>query len=246
MGTYGSRSLAVGGEAMVKACDKIIAKGKKIAAHLMEAAEGDIEFKDGKFTVAGTDKAVADREVASPPTCRTTTRTGLEPGLEETAFFDPPNFTYPAGAYICELEVDPGTGVVDILTLRRGRRLRQRRQPDDRRGPGPRRDRPGHRPGAAGERGLRRERPAADRLVHGLLHAARAQLPELRGRDLGRHRLHLELARREGLRRGRRHRVAAAVINALTNAIGTRIEMPATPEKVWRAVQSRTLAKAAE
>ena len=64
MGTYGSRSLAVGGEAIVKACDKIVAKGKKIAAHLMEAAEADIEFKDGKFTVAGTDKSVGIGEVA--------------------------------------------------------------------------------------------------------------------------------------------------------------------------------------
>ncbi len=75
MGTYGSRSLAVGGTAIIKALDKVIAKGKKIAAHLLEAAEADIEFKDGKFTVAGTDRSKAfARSRARRPTCRTTTR----------------------------------------------------------------------------------------------------------------------------------------------------------------------------
>ena len=96
MGTYGSRSLAVGGAAIVKALDKIIDKGKKIAAHLLEAAEGDIEFENGKFTVAGTDKQKAFGEIALaayvPHNYPLET---LEPGLEETAFYDPTNFTYP-------------------------------------------------------------------------------------------------------------------------------------------------------
>ena len=97
MGTYGSRSLAVGGTAIVKAVDKVIAKGKKIAAHLLEAADTDIEFEDGKFKVAGTDKKIAVRRRSrSPPTCRTTIPLDkLEPGLNENAFYDPTNFTYP-------------------------------------------------------------------------------------------------------------------------------------------------------
>ena len=75
MGTYGSRSLAVGGTAIVKAVDKIIAKGKKIAAHLMEAADTDVVFEGGVFKVAGTDKSVPFARWRSPPTCRTTSRT---------------------------------------------------------------------------------------------------------------------------------------------------------------------------
>ena len=118
MGTYGSRSLAVGGSAIVKALDKIVAKGKKIAAHLLEAAESDIEFKDGKFTVAGTDRSKTFGEIALtayvPHNYPLAT---LEPGLDETAFYDPTNFTYPAGTHICEVEIDPDTGVVDVVAF---------------------------------------------------------------------------------------------------------------------------------
>jgi aerobic carbon-monoxide dehydrogenase large subunit len=115
MGSYGSRSLAVCGTAMVKAVDKIIAKGKKIAAHMLEAAEGDITFADGKFSVAGTDKAKTFGEIAfSAYVPHNYPLETLEPGLEETSFYDPANFTYPAGAYACEVEVDPDTGRVTI------------------------------------------------------------------------------------------------------------------------------------
>ena len=118
MGTYGSRSLAVGGSAIVKALDKIVAKGKKIAAHLLEAAEGDIEFKDGKFTVAGTDRSKAFGEVAlAAYVPHNYPLDKLEPGLNETAFYDPTNFTYPAGTHICEVEVDPDTGQVEVVAL---------------------------------------------------------------------------------------------------------------------------------
>ena len=114
MGTYGSRSLAVGGTAIVKALDKVIAKGKKIAAHLLEAAEADIEFKDGKFTVAGTDRSKAFGEVAlAAYVPHNYPLDKLEPGLDETAFYDPTNFTYPAGTHICEVEVDPDPGAVN-------------------------------------------------------------------------------------------------------------------------------------
>ena len=113
MGTYGSRSLAVGGTAIVKALDKIVAKGKKIAAHLLEAAEADIEFKDGKFTVAGTDRSKTFGEIAlTAYVPHNYPLDKLEPGLNETAFYDPTNFTFPAGTHICEVEIDPETGVV--------------------------------------------------------------------------------------------------------------------------------------
>jgi aerobic carbon-monoxide dehydrogenase large subunit len=118
MGSYGSRSLAVCGTAMDKALDKVVAKGKKIAAHMLEAAEGDITFADGKFSVAGTDKAKTFGEIAfSAYVPHNYPLETLEPGLEETAFYDPANFTYPAGAYICEVEVDPDTGRVEVCSF---------------------------------------------------------------------------------------------------------------------------------
>ncbi len=116
MGTYGSRSLAVGGSALVKAMDKIVAKGRKIAAHLLEAAEADIEFKDGQFTVAGTDRAKSFGEVAlTAYVPHNFPLDELEPGLEETAFYDPKNFTFPAGCHIAEVEIDPETGVTSVV-----------------------------------------------------------------------------------------------------------------------------------
>ncbi len=118
MGTYGSRSLAVGGSAMVRAAEKVINKARKIAAHLMEASEADIELKDGRFTVKGTDKSVAWGDVTlAAYVPHNYPLEELEPGLEETAFYDPSNFTYPAGAYACEVEVDPETGKVDVCSF---------------------------------------------------------------------------------------------------------------------------------
>ncbi len=117
MGTYGSRSLAVGGSAIAKALEKIIAKGRKIAAHLLEAAEGDVEFKDGKFTVKGTDRAKTFGEVALTAYVPHKYPAGLEPGLEENAFYDPKNWTYPGGCHICEVEIDPETGVVRVASF---------------------------------------------------------------------------------------------------------------------------------
>ncbi len=115
MGTYGSRSLAVGGSAIVKALDKVIDKGKKIAAHLMEASDTDVVFEGGQFKVAGTDKAVPFAQVSlTAYVPHNFPHDKLEPGLNENTFYDPSNFTYPAGTYICEIELDPATGVVRI------------------------------------------------------------------------------------------------------------------------------------
>ncbi len=116
MGTYGSRSLAVGGEAILRACNKIVDKAKKIAAHVLEASEADIEFKDGNFTVAGTDKSMAFGDVAlTAYVPHNFPHETLEPGLDETAFFDPLNFTFPGGCHICEVEIDPDTGDIEVV-----------------------------------------------------------------------------------------------------------------------------------
>jgi carbon-monoxide dehydrogenase large subunit len=115
MGTYGSRSIAVGGTAIMKALDKIIAKGKKIAAHLMEAAEADIEYDRGVYTVKGTDKKKMFGEVAfAAYVPHNYPHDKLEPGLNENAFYDPSNFTFPAGTYVCEVEIDPDTGTTKV------------------------------------------------------------------------------------------------------------------------------------
>ncbi|SDC43534.1 xanthine dehydrogenase, molybdenum binding subunit apoprotein [Cupriavidus sp. YR651] len=116
MGTYGSRSLAVGGSAIMKALDKVEAKAKKIAAHLLEASDADIEFKDGVFRVAGTDRTKTFGEVAlTAYVPHNYPLDKLEPGLNENAFYDPTNFTYPSGAYVCEVEVDPDTGESHVV-----------------------------------------------------------------------------------------------------------------------------------
>jgi len=115
MGSYGSRSGAVGMSAIVKALDKVEAKAKKVASHLLEAAESDIVFKDGKFTVAGTDKSAAWGEVSLHAyIAHKFTGAQLEPGLKEGAFYDPTNFTFPAGCHVCEVEIDPETGITSI------------------------------------------------------------------------------------------------------------------------------------
>ena len=115
MGTMGSRSTVIGGSALWTAADKVIAKGRKIAAKMLEAAEEDLKFADGKFTVAGTDKAVALKEVARAAFQPASIPRGLEPGLYETGTFVPATDTWPNGCHVCEAEVDPETGEVTLV-----------------------------------------------------------------------------------------------------------------------------------
>ncbi len=115
MGTYGSRSGPVGMSAVVKALDKVEEKAKKIAAHVMEASEDDIVIEGGEAKVAGTDKSMGWHEVGLAAYIAHNLPEGMEPGLKEQSFYDPVNFSFPAGALICEVEVDPDTGVTDIV-----------------------------------------------------------------------------------------------------------------------------------
>jgi carbon-monoxide dehydrogenase large subunit len=115
-GTYGSRSTAVGGTAIFKATQKVIEKAKKIAAHLLEAAPDDVVFDSGTFHVQGSpDKSKTIQEIALMANLAWNMPEGVEPALEESSFHDPTNFTYPFGAHICTVEVDPDTGEVKIL-----------------------------------------------------------------------------------------------------------------------------------
>jgi carbon-monoxide dehydrogenase large subunit len=115
-GTFGSRSIAVGGCALDRAADKIVAKGKLIAAHLLEASAGDVDFADGAFVITGTDRRVSFAAVAQaayvPHNFPLET---VEPGLQEIAVYDPPSFAFSNGTHVCELEIDPDTGRIEIV-----------------------------------------------------------------------------------------------------------------------------------
>jgi carbon-monoxide dehydrogenase large subunit len=116
MGSNGSRSMVTGGSALAMAADKVIEKGKKIAAHMMEAAVGDIVFGDAKFSVTGTDRAVTLKQVATAAFQPARLPKGMEPGLIESAMYAPERATYPNGCHVCEVEVDPETGHVDLVS----------------------------------------------------------------------------------------------------------------------------------
>jgi len=114
-GSAGSRSAAIGGTALWLAADKVIAKGKRVAAHLLEAAEADVAFAGGRFSIAGTDRGVSLREVARACFAFATLPRGIEPGLFEHATFSPVQETFPNGTHVCEVEVDPQTGAIELL-----------------------------------------------------------------------------------------------------------------------------------
>lgn len=115
LGTYGSRSLAVGGSALVKAADKLISKGRLIAAHMLEADPDAVDFGDGQFRVRDSNQTLSFAEVAFAAYVPSNYPDDLEPGFSEKAFYDPENFTYPAGTHIAEVEIDEDTGVVEVV-----------------------------------------------------------------------------------------------------------------------------------
>ncbi|MCR9270359.1 MAG: molybdopterin-dependent oxidoreductase [Hyphomonadaceae bacterium] len=117
MGTYGSRSLAVGGSAILEATDKIIEKGKRIAAHLLNKSVDNIEFRDGHFHDDARNAHVPLQDVVHAAYVPHDYPLDLEPGLEASAFYDPINFTYPSGTHVCEVEIDPETGQIDLVAF---------------------------------------------------------------------------------------------------------------------------------
>lgn len=247
MGTYGSRSGAVGMSAISKAIDKVIEKGKKVAAYAMEASDKDIEFKDGRFSVAGTDKSMAFGEVALQAyIAHKFSGQDLEPGLKEGAFYDPTNFTFPAGVHICEVEIDPDTGVTHIARFT-----------------------------AVDDFGVVINPMIVEGQVHGgiaqgvgqallenavydesgqLVTASYMDYTMPRAEDLPSFAVGLTTtpcpSNPLGIKGcGEAGAIAAppAVINAITDAIGHEgIAMPATPQAVWRAIHTNRPAMAAE
>ena len=118
-GTFGSRSIAVGGSALHRAADRVLEKASAIAAHMLEAAQDDIAFEDGAFSVAGTDRRVSFEAVAERAHVpHDFPHETLEPGLVAAAFYDPPNFAFSNGAHVVEVEIDPETGTVTIADYR--------------------------------------------------------------------------------------------------------------------------------
>lgn len=246
MGTYGSRSGAVGISAITKALDKVEAKAKKIASHVLEADESDLVIEDGEIKVQGTDKKMLWHEVCLGAYTAHNLPEGMEPGLKESAFYDPANFTFPAGTYICEVEVDPNTGVTTILDFV-----------------------------AADDFGKIINPMIVEGQVHGGLAQGigQALLEDCVYDENGQiktasymdycmpradnlpsfkvsHSETLSPSNPLGIKGcGEAGAIGSppAVINAITNAIGNNnLSMPATPEKVWTAIQEAATAQAAE
>ena len=246
MGSYGSRSGPVGGGAIAKALDKVEAKAKLLASHLLEADAGDIVIEGGELKVAGTDKKLAWHEMTLAAYTAHNLPDGMEPGLSEKSFYDPANFTFPAGTFVCEVEIDPDTGITQVVNFV-----------------------------AVDDFGVIINPNVVEGQVHGglaqgigqallegcvydengqLLTASYMDYCMPRADDLPSFALdHIETPNPnnplgvKGCGEAGAIGSPPAVINAIVDAIGTEdITMPATPEKVWRAIQSTRPAVAAE
>ena len=239
MGTYGSRSAAVGISAIVKALEKVEAKAKKIVSHHLEASEDDIVIEDGTFKVAGTDKVMALANVALAAYTAHNLPPGMEPGLKEGAFYDPTNFTFPAGCYICELEVDESTGKTTFIDFVAADDFGRLINPMI----------------VEGQVHGGLAQGIGQAILEGTVYDANGQLVTAsfmdytmpRADDLPSFKLHHTTTLCPGNPLGVKGcgeagaiGASAAVINAITDAIGhNRLEMPATPDRVWSAIHGQ-------
>jgi aerobic carbon-monoxide dehydrogenase large subunit len=238
MGTYGSRSLAVGGSALDRAADKIVAKGKIIAAHMMQSDADNIDFDDGEFRVRDSNLSKTFQEVAFAAYVPHDYPEDLEPGLAEKAFYDPGNFTFPAGAYVCEVEIDPDTGVTKIVKFTAVDDFGEIINPMIVEGQV-------HGGLAQGIGQALMENCVYDDtgqlLTGSYMDYCMPRADDLPNFDVGMTITpctHNPLGAK-GCGEAGAIGSPPAVINAITNALGIRdLEMPATPERVWRAVQS--------
>ncbi len=209
MDTYGSRSLAVGGIAVVGACDKVIDKAKTIAAGLLEVSADDLEWAPGRWSVRGDpEQGKTIGEIALATFAAHNLPDGVEPSLDSESTYDPNNFSFPHGTHLCAVEVDTETGQVTDPLVRGGGRRGGGGEPRHRRGPGPRRHRPGRGPGAVRGGRLRRRRQPADHHAGRLPGAFGGRPAHLRDRA-DRDPVDDEPARGQGRRRGRHHRLHA-------------------------------------
>ncbi|PJI44309.1 xanthine dehydrogenase family protein molybdopterin-binding subunit [Ferrovibrio sp.] len=247
MGTYGSRSLAVGGSAIMRAADKIIDKGKKIAAHLMEASVDDVAYDKGVFSVKGTDKQVPMAQIAFTAYVPHNYPADLEPGLEASAFYDPANFTFPAGVHVAEVEIDSATGVTRVANWVAVDDFGKVINPMIVEGQV-------HGGIAQGIGQALLEGVVYDPKSGQLLTASFNDYCMPRADDLPSYKVgmietpcpHNPLGVK-GCGEAGAIAAPAALMNAITDALGTeKINMPATPQNVWNVIQSQNLAAAAE
>ena len=246
MGTYGSRSGPVGMTAVVKAMDKVEAKVKKIAAHALEASEDDIVIEGGEVKVIGTDKSMAWHEVGLAAYIAHNLPEGMEPGLKETAFFDPVNFSFPSGAFICEVEVDPDTGHTEIVQFTSADDFGTIINPMVVEGQV-------HGGVAQGIGQAMLEQVIYDEagqlLTGSYMDYTMPRAADLPFYDVSHHSTPSPNNPLGIKGCGEAGAIGAppAVINAITDAIGSNdIEMPATPQTVWRAIQANSSPLAAE
>ena len=239
MDTYGSRSLAVGGVALYYAAEQIIEKAKKIAAHRLGVDEAQVEYVHGRFI--GPEDSVTLKEIALSAWTAHDLPDGVEPGLEATYVYDPPNFSWPGGAHVAIVEIDTETGNVELLRYVAVDDVGVGDQSDDRRGPDPRRARAGRRAGALRGGGVRRGRQPDDEQHDDVSRAVGGGVPALGARP-GRDAEPDEPARREGrggdgcdrVARGGDERGRRRARRATASA---NVDMPATPEQIWRALE---------
>ncbi len=246
MGTYGSRSLAVGGSALANAADKIIEKGRRIAAHLLEASERDIDFANGRFTVRGTNREKTIGEVVFAAYVPHNYPEDLEPGMEETAFYDPANFTFPAGTYVCEVEVEPDTGTVEIVKFTAVDDFGKVVNPMIVEG-----QVHGGLAQGIGQAMLENAvyDPASGQLLTGsYMDYCMPRADDVPSFDVSTTETactHNPLGVK-GCGEAGAIGSPPALMNAIADAVGTRVSMPATPEKVWQAIHGSAVAQAAE